>query len=506
MMMKNLSGILTIWLIVISHAGAQISGESVGNVTTTSFAVAWETDDATVPDVEVFSDAAGTIEITSMLKIERQSLIGSPRAIDGGTPLSRAKNRSVQAAMEVRRAFLVKISGAAPDHNYWVKAVARDQAGAVLHRSDLLAVTTAARADVIAESRQLLVDFASASVGVGDFTGVIIQLGNATSPYPLFAVINDGAADQQAYFDLSHFLYATGESQMVLTPGSTLDLTFSLLGSDLSGAFTGEEIAYDGSFVSARTSTAEFITDDAVVLSAIPERATALAGHPFSVNLSARDDEGQLLVGFNRTLTLTSPGLAGGSLSSQALENGLLENQDVILNTLGDQTVIVTDSGSPAETSFMVDVLEYTYDNYRLHFFGDLTSPEGEPSANNDGDDFDNTEEFVFGLDPEVNEGTVQYDLSGGSLLKMGGPDVVLRVDGNGVDLRVTFLRLKNHEALGINYLPQLSSSLATWHDVPTEPVVIAEEGNMELVSVPFPYFTPEPRKARFFRLNVSIP
>ncbi len=502
--MKNGRRFLTFWLVLISQAGAQISGEAVGNVTSTSFAVCWEVDEATLPDVQVFSDAAGTTEITSLLKIERQSLIAAPRSLDGGTAASRAKNRSVQAAMTARNAYLVKISGAVPDQNYWVKAVVRDGGGTILHSGNLLSVTTADRAEFIKESRQLLVDFSAAAAG--DFTGVIIRLGNATSPYPLFSVVGDGGSEQQAYFDLTHFLDAAGETQLVLASGSTLDLTFDLLGGSLGGSFTSDEVAFDGSFISARASTVGFLPDATVILTAIPERPTALVGHPINVDLSARDGGGQPLVEFNRSLILTSPALVGSPLASEVLENGIRSDQPVIFTTLGNQIVTVTDPMSGSETTFSANVVDYNYDNFRLHYYGDLTSPVGESSENSDGDEFNNLEEFAFGLDPTLNEGKVQYALGTNSLLKRGGPDVVLRVDSNGVDLRVTFLRLKNHVAMGIKYTPELSPDLGSWFGVSTTPVVIAEEGDVELVSVPFPYFTPEPRKARFFRLGVSIP
>lgn len=493
-------------LALICQAGAQINDVTVGNVASTSFAVCWRTGEDSVPDVQVFSDAAGTTEITSSVKIERQILTSEPRSINGGTPISRAKNRGVQAAMTARRAFLVRISGVEPDQEYWVRAVARDSGGNVLHQSELLALTTAARAEFIKEARQLVVDLSAGALAAGDLSGLIVRLRNDTSPYPLFSVVNDGHSGQLAYFDLTHFLDAAGETQLVLNSGATLDLMLSFVGGNLTGTFSGNEVASNGEFVSTRTSLVGFAPEDTVVnLNAVATRPTALSGHPMNVNLTATDAGGQPLLTFNRSLTLTSPALAGGTLSSEALENGVFNGQPVILAVLGNQTVVVTDPESGATTDFTVNVLEYSYENYRLHYFGDLTSPEGELTSNNDGDEFENFDEFTFGLDPTVNEGPVAYEIGGG-LLKRGGPDVVLRVDSNGVDLRVTFLRLKNHEALGIQYTPELSANMSSWFGVLTPPVVIAEEGEVELVSVPYPYFTSEPRKARFFRLRVSIP
>jgi hypothetical protein len=41
---------------------------------------------------------------------------------------------------------------------------------------------------------------------------------------------------------------------------------------------------------------------------------------------------------------------------------------------------------------------------------------------------------------------------------------------------------------------------------VATDPEVIGTDGEMELVSVRYPFFTPDVRKARFFNVAVSIP
>jgi hypothetical protein len=213
---------------------------------------------------------------------------------------------------------------------------------------------------------------------------------------------------------------------------------------------------------------------------------------------------GTPLVGFDRALSLESPAISGGGLTSEPLTDGRLDGQPLILMSPGSQTVTVSDPVSGAVTTIDFEVLEYTYENFRLHYYGDPSAPEGDPNANGDSDPYSNLFEFAYGLDPGAPNGEIQFG-PGGGLVERGGPVTTLRIDHDGADFRITFLRPKNHAALGIAYTPQFSSNLSVWFDSDATPTVLEEDGEMELVSVPYPYFTPEPSKARFFQLKVQI-
>jgi hypothetical protein len=486
---------------LVARALPAVQDPTVGNVTTTGFSACWSTSEAASPGLRVYTDAAGTQDITDEVLVEFQSLAANRREVRS-TPATRDASRQVQAQMESRNVFLARIGSLTPDTNYWVRVQALDGGSNLQDESALLPLTTAARAAFLVESRQLLVDLS----GAGDLAGAIIRISNPDSPYPLFAVVNDGQAGSQAWFDLNNFLDATGESHLVTTSGMTLDLTVAIVGApSATGTFSGTEIAYDGTPLAASTSTALFSTTSGLNLSITSTTPPALLGQPLSLRLEATSGSGSPLPDFDRPVDLTSPALPGGGLSTTAFTDGILAEQVVTLTTPGPQTITATDPVSGATSTINLEVLTYSYPNFRRHFYGDETNPAGEQAKNNDSDPFSNILEFLFGLNPLVLDGNLELD-AGGILLRRGGPVTTLRIDAvQGVDFRVTFLRHRDHAALGLDYTPQLSSDGKEWFDSTQAPVVIGQYGDMELVYVPYPYFTPRARKATLFRVALTI-
>lgn len=488
---------LTAW------AAPEVTDEAVGNVTTTSFSLSWQTGETAAPGIEVFADAAATDDLTAEVRVEHQYLLADRREV-ASTAATRDATRTLRAAMNARGVFLTRVSGLRPDTTYWVRGLALDTGGNELDAGDLIEVTTARDSVLIAESRQLVVDFSGAAVLLGDLGGAVVRLQHAGSAHPLIAVINDVLGGNRCYFDLCHLLDAAGELPLNPGAGTTLTLDIELLGTTaVGGEYQGNQVNYDGGPLAARASEATF-SASSVELLATADRGTALLGHPVAVNLRAIDSLGTPLVGFDRALSLESPAISGGGLTSEPLTDGRLDGQPLILMSPGSQTVTVSDPVSGAVTTIDFEVLEYSYENFRIHYFGDPSSPEGDPDANGDGDPYSNLLEFAFGLDPGATDGEIQFG-PGGGLVERGGPVTTLRIDHDGVDFRVTFLRPKNHAALGIAYTPQFSSNLSAWFDSDATPTVLEEDGKMELVSVPYPYFTPEPSKARFFQIKVQV-
>lgn len=483
----------------LASAAPTVESSTVGNVTTTCASVCWEASETANPGLRVFSDAAGTMEITDQVAIEFQALMADRREV-ASTSATRDRARVIQGAMSARLVFLAKISGLDPDTEYWVQATVLDPLDETEDAGDLLPFTTASRSSFIVESRQLLIDMGAS----GDLTGTIVSLANASSPYPLFSVVGDGVNGSRVYFDLNHFLDAAGETQLNPQSGTTLSLTVGFKGGELRpGNLDGTAVAFTGTPTAALTSRANFIPDE-LVLVANPSSETALVGHPFPVDFRAELTDGSADLNFDRPLTLNSSALSGGTVQTSALADGVLDGQPVTLFTEGTQTVSVVDSVGGASTSFNVDVLPYTYNNFRIHYYGDTENPLGDPNQNNDGDEFNNLEEFAHGLNPGIRDSALVLG-ENFVISKRGGPVTSLRIDADGVDFRVTFLRPLNYQSLGLSYTPRFSSDMATWFDATTPPSVVSNDGEMELVTYEYPFFTPEARKARFFTIAVEI-
>ena len=125
-------------------------------------------------------------------------------------------------------------------------------------------------------------------------------------------------------------------------------------------------------------------------------------------------------------------------------------------------------------------------------------------AAGSDGDGVSNFLEFAFGLNPAVSDGgSLVADVPNGLLTQRGQPTPWYQTTSNGTDFRALFLRRKNAVDAGLIYTPQFSGDMLTWTNNNVTPTVIADGGEVELVSVRYPFFAAG-KKARFFRIAVS--
>lgn len=128
-------------------------------------------------------------------------------------------------------------------------------------------------------------------------------------------------------------------------------------------------------------------------------------------------------------------------------------------------------------------------------------------TANPDSDAFDNFSEYAFGTNPVVSDsGELVYTgtLAGGGTMVRGGSQII-RIEGgaNGADFRCLFARRKDDP--GLTYIPEFSVDLAAWTPSTAVPVVLADDGTYQVVSVPFTRFI-NGKKARFFHVRASKP
>ena len=133
-------------------------------------------------------------------------------------------------------------------------------------------------------------------------------------------------------------------------------------------------------------------------------------------------------------------------------------------------------------------------------------SPISNPTADPDGDLFSNLVEYAFGTDQAVlSSAAITY--AGGVVSVHGQPAISVTNITNGVDFRAVFGRRKNYGAAGLAYTVQFSADLANWLNSSVTPTVLATDGEIDAVSVPYPLFIFTPNgveKPKFFRVGVS--
>ena len=133
----------------------------------------------------------------------------------------------------------------------------------------------------------------------------------------------------------------------------------------------------------------------------------------------------------------------------------------------------------------------------------------GLNNGNSDGDSdgLSELQEFAFGLNRNSSDNAgLSANIPNGTLTARGTPTIYSAPTSVGQDFRYVFIRVKNAAFVGITYTPQFSNDMAegTWESRGDLPItVIASDGDYELVSVKYPFFT-QGKKAQFARMAVS--
>lgn len=110
---------------------------------------------------------------------------------------------------------------------------------------------------------------------------------------------------------------------------------------------------------------------------------------------------------------------------------------------------------------------------------------------------------FAFGLDPFISSSGL-LSWNNDQVTDRGFPNVKAGSQPFGVDYRALFLRRKNAAVIGLTYRVEFTGDLISWQSSQVTPTVLADDGEMEMVSVPYPWFVAG-RKARFTRVVVDL-
>lgn len=140
-------------------------------------------------------------------------------------------------------------------------------------------------------------------------------------------------------------------------------------------------------------------------------------------------------------------------------------------------------------------------DLWQAQYFGESGS-QGGPALDPDGDGMSNFQEYAFGLNPAVGSSPTM-SWSGIQLQQRGVPLPYASKNGGTFTFRAVFLRRKDYLAAGLRYAVEFSGDLTDWRASSSTPSIIAEDSEVQAVSVPYPFFV-NGKKARFFRVKVE--
>ncbi|MDH4453352.1 MAG: hypothetical protein QE570_09255 [Verrucomicrobiota bacterium] len=156
--------------------------------------------------------------------------------------------------------------------------------------------------------------------------------------------------------------------------------------------------------------------------------------------------------------------------------------------------LIATDpAGASATVPFTLQVqAASSAQHWRQTYFGSSqASGAALDSADPDRDGLSNLAEFAFGLNPTLASSEVGTRAESPPNHHEG--------------MRAVFRRRKDHAVVGLDYLVEFSSNLIDWIPSTAIPEVIADEGVLEKVGLPFPIL-PNGQQGRFFRIQLQQP
>lgn len=330
---------------------ASVISAHAGHAGPSSFVMLYELSGDVDAEMRVFDDPESVETTGDPLRVEWFPLETGGVRISGYA--ERMMRRDLEERMRGRNLVMVRVGNAIPGKTYHVALYTGDPDESGVE-SARIPVTMARHNAFVHEARQFLVEIGAGGI---DLEGTVLMLSHPNTAWPLFAVVGDHAGTGRAWFDLSHFLAADGETNAVFSGDE--DFLLSIVGwygepVEVSVRFTGETT------VAAATSVVYAVTPPEVASFTLDVPATVLSDVPFSITVRAVDAQGNLVTTFTDAVMLSASTdrFVGGGLTSP-FSAGVLEDHDVAIGEVGAQTVSVHwDEGDISVTSDPIEVLK----------------------------------------------------------------------------------------------------------------------------------------------------
>ena len=223
-MFKRIASLLSAIILAPALQALTVSNVTVVNITPSSFSVLWRSSETSSPSLSVFANAAGTTSLAGELAIEVYPLNTGVLTASGDFD-KRALDRDLQNKTKNFGHALIKVSGCQPNTTYYFRVRSTNANESVVWPASgqLPSVTTARESTFAPHSKQLLLDIPGTNV-----TGRLITLGNTNTSAKIAAVVGDGAAPNQAFFNVSDLVSLMGGSNQI--PVDPFPVTVDLLG------------------------------------------------------------------------------------------------------------------------------------------------------------------------------------------------------------------------------------------------------------------------------------
>ena len=324
-------------------------------------------------------------------------------------------------------------------------------------------------------------------------------------------------------------LAATGIVAQNKTYDTTNSATLDLSAAALSGVLGGDNVTLDttavtAAFASPDVGAAKPVTISGLALSGADATHYTLAQPVATAEISAATltvtaDAQTRPYGYdNLTLTATITGFVGGetpALLSGAPQLSTAANTASLPGAY-PITVDLATLSAPNYTFVAADgtltVRKLVYADWRAENFDALELVDDAisgPLADPDFDGISNLAEFAFDTDPHSGASgpaSLSYvgPLAGVGALEATGHPVTLFDTSTVSDFRAVFIRRASAYTAGLTYDVVFSNDLVTWTPVVEAPAILATDGLLEVVSLPYPALFNNGEDRAFFRIQVQ--
>jgi hypothetical protein len=280
---------------------------------------------------------------------------------------------------------------------------------------------------------------------------------------------------------------ATGTVLTGLTPGTTYH--FRVKGVNNIGTTNGNDQAFTTT-PSSDASLSGFAINAGTL-------SPVFAGGTTSYSASVSNATGTITITPTVVYSAATVKVSGVTVASGSTSGAM--NLTVGSNTI--DTVVTAQDGLTRRTYTLVATRRTSYQDWAVGL--GLSGVAMDPAGDSDHDGVKNIVEWAFGTNPAMSSLRAIH-VSGGVLDVHGGPTMLsVRNLWGGLNRFALFGRRKDAAAVGLTYAVEFSADLTDWTGSAAAPTVIAQDSEIEAVTVPFPALV-NGLPPHFFRIKVA--
>jgi len=244
---------------ISAHAALTLENAVVTDVTPSGFSVVCQASEPAIPGITVFSDAAGSNDISSDFEISTFPMLGGdPDALgayEADLSMDVIRDQARNSGM-----LKIAVEGCLPGATYFFRLTAQGDTDSVSWPETApVSVTTALETDFVADVKQLLVTLVNNADDL-DVEGWLVKVDGEGTLAPVSAYVSDGAGINQATLNLSNLFDLDGKSWQ---PEGSQTITIEIMQSEMNLMPQTFSLDYSNTFVVSGVYPLTFNTDSA---------------------------------------------------------------------------------------------------------------------------------------------------------------------------------------------------------------------------------------------------